>query len=96
LKDRDLFFKLEGGKPALLLHLPVLIAETAVFDSAFGLGCILVVATPQGFQCGNMCICARSWRSVALPETTSIPYKKHLSVALPRYPLHYIKHPKSA
>jgi hypothetical protein len=88
LKDRDLFFKLEEEeKLTLLLHLPKLFAETVVFGSAFGLGCILVVAFAQGFQCGNMCICARSpfsWRSVALPETTSIPYKKHLSVALPR------------
>jgi hypothetical protein len=34
-----LFFKLEEeGKLTLLLHLPKLFAETAVFSSAFGLG----------------------------------------------------------
>jgi hypothetical protein len=43
-----LFFKLEEEMPALLLHLPKLIAETTVFGSAFGLGCRLVVALSQG------------------------------------------------
>jgi hypothetical protein len=42
-------FKLEEEeKPALLLHLPKLFAETAVFCSASGFGCRLVVAFPQG------------------------------------------------
>jgi hypothetical protein len=41
-------FKLEEeGKPALLLLLPVLFAESAVLVLEFGLGCILVVATAQ-------------------------------------------------
>jgi hypothetical protein len=44
-----LFFNLEEEvKSALLLHLPKLDAETAVFGSAFGLGCKVVVAMPQG------------------------------------------------
>jgi hypothetical protein len=43
-----LFFKLEEEKnPALLLHLPKLLAETTVFGSGSGLGCRLVVASPQ-------------------------------------------------
>jgi hypothetical protein len=33
--------------PSLLLHLPRLFTETAVFGSALGLGCLLVVATVQ-------------------------------------------------
>jgi hypothetical protein len=45
---RFLFFKLEEEEnAALLLHLPKLFAETAVFDSAVGLGCRLVVETVQ-------------------------------------------------
>jgi hypothetical protein len=42
-----LIFKLEEVKPALLLHLPKLFAETAVFGSASGLGCWLVVGIAQ-------------------------------------------------
>jgi hypothetical protein len=43
-----LFFKLEEeGNTPLLLHLPKLVAETAVFGSAAGLGCCLVVAIAQ-------------------------------------------------
>jgi hypothetical protein len=46
-----LFFKLEEeGRPALLLHLLKLFAETADFGSAFGLGCMLVVAIVQPTQ----------------------------------------------
>jgi hypothetical protein len=46
---QNLFFKLEEEeKPALLLHLPALFAETANFDSASCLGCWLVVAIAQG------------------------------------------------
>jgi hypothetical protein len=46
--DQVLFFKLEEEeKPAPLLHLPKLFAETAVFGSASGLGCWLVVAIVQ-------------------------------------------------
>jgi hypothetical protein len=43
-----LFFKLEEGKLTLLLLLLGLLAETADFGSASGLGCRLVVALPQG------------------------------------------------
>jgi hypothetical protein len=44
-------FKLEEEeKPALLLLLPKLFAETAVFGSAVGLGCRLVVGFPQAVQ----------------------------------------------
>jgi hypothetical protein len=43
-----LFFKLEEeGMPTLLLQLPGLLTETAVFGSGSGLGCRLVVATAQ-------------------------------------------------
>jgi hypothetical protein len=43
-----LFFKLEEEeKSALLLHLPKLVVETVVFGSASGMGCLLVVASPQ-------------------------------------------------
>jgi hypothetical protein len=43
-----LIFKLEEEEnTALLLHLPKLFAETAVFGSASGLGCRLVVASLQ-------------------------------------------------
>jgi hypothetical protein len=42
------FNLVEEENPALLLHLPVLIAETTVFGSASFLGCRLVEATPQG------------------------------------------------
>jgi hypothetical protein len=49
------FFKLEEEEStALLLHLPVLYAESAVFWSASGLGCILVVAIAQAFY---SCFC---------------------------------------
>jgi hypothetical protein len=45
---RVLFFKLEEEeKPRLLLHLPKLFSETAVFSSASGLGCRLVEAFSQ-------------------------------------------------
>jgi len=41
-------FKLvEEESAALLLHLPKLFAETAVFGSAYGLDCYLVVASLQ-------------------------------------------------
>jgi hypothetical protein len=43
-----LFFKLDEEKPALLLHLPKLFAETTVFGSASGLGGWLVVGFAQG------------------------------------------------
>jgi hypothetical protein len=47
-KRSGLFFKLEEEeKPALLLLLPKVRAETAVFGSAVGLGCWLVVAIAQ-------------------------------------------------
>jgi hypothetical protein len=43
-----LFFKLEEeGMPALLLHLPKIVAETADLPSAFGFCCRLVVAFLQ-------------------------------------------------
>jgi hypothetical protein len=43
-----IFFKLvEEETPTLLLLLPYLFAETAVFGSASGSGCYLVVATVQ-------------------------------------------------
>jgi hypothetical protein len=43
-----LIFKLEEEEAsALLLHLLYLIVETSVFGSAFGFGCLLVVATVQ-------------------------------------------------
>jgi hypothetical protein len=43
-----LFFKLEEEEnPALLLHLPKLFAETAVFGAASLMRCRLVVATVQ-------------------------------------------------
>lgn len=42
-----LFFKLEEENTTLLLHLPKLVAESAVFELASGLGCILVVAIAQ-------------------------------------------------
>jgi hypothetical protein len=46
--DQKIIFKLEEEEnAALLLHLPKLFAETAVFGSAFGLGCRVVVAAPQ-------------------------------------------------
>jgi hypothetical protein len=42
------FFKLEEeGMSALLLHLLQVNAETAIFGSAFGLGCCLVVEIVQ-------------------------------------------------
>jgi len=42
------FFKLvEEENTALLLHLPQLFAEDCFSGSAVGLGCMLVVATPQ-------------------------------------------------
>jgi hypothetical protein len=48
---RVLFFKLEEEeKPALLLHLPKLFAETADFGSASGSGYRLVVATVQAAE----------------------------------------------
>jgi hypothetical protein len=48
----ELFFKLEEeGNAALLHHLPVLFAETAVFGSASQTGCSLVVATAQAAEC---------------------------------------------
>jgi hypothetical protein len=43
-----LFLKLEEEKAALLLLLPARFAEDCFFDSAFGLDCRLVEATPQG------------------------------------------------
>jgi hypothetical protein len=45
-----LFFKKieEEGSAARLHHLPKLLAETAVFSSASGLGCGLVVGFTQG------------------------------------------------
>jgi len=42
-----IFNLVEEENTALLLHLPKLFAETAVFRSAAGLGCWLVEATPQ-------------------------------------------------
>jgi hypothetical protein len=46
--NKFLIFKLEEEvKPALLLLLPVLIAETTVLDSALGIRCWLVVAIAQ-------------------------------------------------
>jgi hypothetical protein len=46
--DQKINFKLEEEEsPALLLLLPKLFVETAVFGSASGLGCVLVVASPQ-------------------------------------------------
>jgi hypothetical protein len=51
LYANDFIFKLEEeGNVTLLLHLPKLFAETAVFSSAVGLGCRLVVETPQAEQ----------------------------------------------
>jgi hypothetical protein len=48
LQAQFLNFKLEEeGNITLLLHLPKLFAETAVFGSAVGLSCKLVVASPQ-------------------------------------------------
>jgi hypothetical protein len=45
---RVFYFKLvEEGNTSLLLHLLKVFAETAVLDSAFGLGCRLVVAIAQ-------------------------------------------------
>jgi hypothetical protein len=47
--DQKIIFNLvEEENSALLLHLPELFAETAVFGSAVGLGCWLVETTPQG------------------------------------------------
>jgi hypothetical protein len=43
-----LFFKLEEEEPALLLHLLKIFAESAVFGSASGLSCWLVVGDAQG------------------------------------------------
>ncbi|NLF87652.1 hypothetical protein GX563_02390 [Candidatus Bathyarchaeota archaeon] len=43
-------FGLEEEKSALLLHLLKVLAEAAVFGSASGLGCGLVVVTVQAFQ----------------------------------------------
>jgi hypothetical protein len=37
----------EEENTALLLHLPILFAEAAVFDFAVGLGCRVVVAIAQ-------------------------------------------------
>jgi hypothetical protein len=49
-----LIFKLEEeGNTALLHHLPVLLAETAFFGSASGLGCVLVVAIVQPAKTEN-------------------------------------------
>jgi hypothetical protein len=51
---RVLFFKLEEEEnPALLLHLPKLVAETPVFGSASRMGCWLVVATVQAAVYGK-------------------------------------------
>jgi hypothetical protein len=44
----DLFFKLEEGNAALLLHLLSVFVETAVFGLAFGMRCGLVVGFAQG------------------------------------------------
>jgi hypothetical protein len=44
----DFIFKLvEEETPALLLHLPEVLVETTDLPSAVGLGCLLVVASPQ-------------------------------------------------
>jgi hypothetical protein len=46
--DQVLFFKLEEeGNTSLLLHLPKLLAETAVFGSASWMRCWLVVGFAQ-------------------------------------------------
>jgi hypothetical protein len=42
-----LIFKLEEESPSLLLHLLKVFAESAVFGSAVGLGCLLVVGFAQ-------------------------------------------------
>jgi hypothetical protein len=53
-------FKLEEEEStALLLHLPLLIAETAVFGSASVLGCCLVVAIAQATVNGKGSKCLR-------------------------------------
>jgi hypothetical protein len=41
------FNLVEEENTALLLHLPKLVAENCYFNSAAGLGCRLVEATPQ-------------------------------------------------
>jgi hypothetical protein len=46
-ETQKIIFKLEEEKPTLLLLLPKLFAETAVFGSASGLGCWLVVGFAQ-------------------------------------------------
>jgi hypothetical protein len=46
-RSKNNFKYKEEESPALLLHLPKLFAETAVLVSASGLGCCLVVASPQ-------------------------------------------------
>jgi hypothetical protein len=48
-----LFFKLEEEKPAPLLHLLKVFAETTVFGSGPGLGCCLVVAAVQAAVYGK-------------------------------------------
>jgi hypothetical protein len=49
--DQKIFFKLkEEENTPLLLHLLNVLAETAVFGSASGTDCRLVVATPQAIQ----------------------------------------------
>jgi hypothetical protein len=45
--DQKNNFKLEEGKPTLLLLPPALIVETPVFSSVTGFGCRLVVGLPQ-------------------------------------------------
>jgi hypothetical protein len=65
-------FKIEEEKPALLLHLPKLVAETVVFGSASGMCCRLVVATPQA-PLGN-----QHSGLLLLCNYLPIPYKKRL------------------
>jgi hypothetical protein len=47
-RSKNYFKLVEEENAALLLHLPEFFAENCFFVSAFGLGCRVVKATPQG------------------------------------------------